>query len=249
MSNNPEEPTPGGPSPLERSTPSFELFRRLQEDPENNRLWKEFHDYYHRRLSAWAKNKTGDAGVAEDLLQELFLKLWTKLGSLGERSRAYSSLRALINEIFNHLIQDWLRRQARRKETSFDEETCRVQWRDDLNQTLEDIEESERYTAAYCRFNADARTRPKPAHLWCYVLRFRHNLSVAEAAGRLGRPAEYVTKNTQRVRDRLAATSGLDPARLRYLDLLACQEPQLRERLERSTPDEHAALPDASDPE
>lgn len=84
------------------------------ESPVVEAMWSELH----ARLRAFVARRVPDRVVADDLAQEILLRLYTHIGRLREQER----LDAWAYQVARNVIADYWRERAARRELPFDEE-------------------------------------------------------------------------------------------------------------------------------
>ena len=169
------------------------------------------YDRYAPGIHATALRLTGDRGVAEDVVQEVFLTLWNR----AERfDPAIGSLAAWLGTIARHRAIDRLRAAGRRPqlvvlgrpgdEGSADEALERAAGGErpeggfDAGDPVTVLEAAEARTA----INAVLAEMPEPERD-VILLAYRDELSQSEIAGRLGWPLGTVKTRTRRALARL----------------------------------------------
>jgi RNA polymerase sigma factor (sigma-70 family) len=197
------------------------LFERVCESPQDQKRWCELVDYYTPWLMGWAVHTTGRTDVAEDIVQEVFLRLWKHLPHLREHTPPGKSLRNWISTVTHNLIEEWRRHPGTRRCLQGGSALVeQLQGRMvDLDAHLEQAEKCELYVLAWEGLVAGSRMTP-PTVL-SFLLRVRSNLTPEAVAARLelGSP-QAVNTNVSRMRKYLAAGVDLREEHARLIDEL-----------------------------
>ena len=185
---------------------SLSLFRRWREAPEDRELWDNFCERYGTRIFAWCLRRVRDRGVAEELTQEVFIKIRERVGQFDENRGAPQ---AWVRTVVQRLALDWGRVQSRRKSRGATEVDLDSLCSEEAVQELVDVLETmERIAEAEGR----ARERVNETTFACYWLTCHEGLSTAEAGERLGIQANTVRMNAYRVRLMIREElGGLEP--------------------------------------
>src|SRR5262245_7173305 len=158
------------------------LLARLRRDPTSEAAWDEFVDQYGRHIYRWCRRWRLQDADAEDVTQEILLKLARKL-----RDFAYdpkSSFRGWLKTIAHHAWRDFVDSRGRGRAIG-DENVWgllqSVEAREDLVAKLEEAFDYELLVAA----TVQVRLRIAP-HTWqAYRIMGSECLPVAEVAGRV----------------------------------------------------------------
>jgi RNA polymerase sigma factor (sigma-70 family) len=166
------------PLPTTRVT----LLTQLRQDPSDQAGWDEFVERYGRHIYRWCRQWKLQDADAEDVTQDILLKLTQKL-----RSFAYDpsrSFRGWLKTVAHHTWRDFEdNRHARRAagDSQVQELMLTLEARDDLAQKLEEAFDLELLEAAKVR----VRLRVAP-HTWeAFRLMALKGLPVAEVAARV----------------------------------------------------------------
>src|SRR6478752_235384 len=158
------------------------LLARLRRDPSNDAAWDEFVEHYGRHIYRWCRQWGLQDADAEDVAQEILLKLARKL-----RDFAYdpkSSFRGWLKTVAHHAWRDFVDGQGRGRAVADDhvwELIKSVEAREDLIQKLEEAFDHELLESAKVR----VRLRVAP-HTWeAFRLVAIEGLPVAEVAGKV----------------------------------------------------------------
>ena len=163
-------------------TTSPTLLARLRHDPSNEAAWGEFVEHYGRHIYRWCRQWRLQDADAEDVAQEILLKLARKL-----RDFAYnpeSSFRGWLKTVAHHAWRDFVDSQSRAR-PSADENIWSllqsVEAREDLIHKLEEAFDHELLEAA----KVQVRLRVAP-HTWeAFRLVAIEGLPVAQVAARV----------------------------------------------------------------
>jgi RNA polymerase sigma-70 factor (ECF subfamily) len=158
------------------------LLARLRQDPTNQAAWDEFVERYGRHIYRWCRQWKLQDADAEDVTQDILLKLARKL-----RDFAYDpsgSFRSWLKTVAHHAWRDFVDGQRRGQASGSDQirellET--VEAREDLIQKLEEAFDHELLEAA----KVQVRLRVAP-HTWeAFRLAALDGLPVAEVAAKV----------------------------------------------------------------
>ncbi len=139
------------------------LLARLRLDPTNEGAWGEFVEHYGRHIYRWCRQWNLQDADAEDVTQEILVKLAQKLGTFAyDPSRSF---RGWLKTIAHHAWRDFIdsRRRARAAggDCQVQELLQTVEAREDLVQKLEEAFDHELLEAA----KVQVRLRVAP-HTW-----------------------------------------------------------------------------------
>jgi RNA polymerase sigma factor (sigma-70 family) len=169
---------PDAPVPSTRAT----LLARLRHDPTNEGAWDEFVEHYGRHIYRWCRQWNLQDADAEDVTQEILVKLARKL-----RTFAYDparSFRGWLKTIAHHAWRDFAdsrRGQAATGDSNVQEMLHTVEAREDLVRKLEEAFDHELLEAA----KIQVRLRVAP-HTWeAFRLVALEGLPVADVAARV----------------------------------------------------------------
>ncbi|MBQ0037202.1 MAG: RNA polymerase sigma factor [Clostridiales bacterium] len=131
---------------------------------------------YHGRVCGYIRSKINSAQDAEDLTNEVFLKVYEKLDTFDERK---ASLSTWIYTITRNTLTDWFRTRRSFEEIpesqddgySVEDEVCNAEMLETLANALESLEERERDII---------------------ILRFYSGKTLKEIAGNMGISYAYV---------------------------------------------------------
>lgn len=172
------DPPPAGPDT--RAT----LLGRLRSSPSDPAAWSEFVGWYGRHVYAWCKAWGVQEADAQDISQEVFLKLSVRMRDF--QYDPSGSFRAWLKTVTHHAWQDHLDRQRRPGQgaggDSALERLSAVEAKDDLTRRLADAADQELLKEAAAR----VRLRVEPRTWDAFHLLAVEGRSGAEAAEALG---------------------------------------------------------------
>lgn len=163
-------------------TTSPTLLARLRHDPSNEAAWDEFIEHYGRHIYRWCRQWRLQDADAQDVAQEILLKLARKLRDFDYNPK--SSFRGWLKTIAHHAWRDFIDGQGRGRPIA-DEQIWEllqsVEAREDLIQKLEEAFDYELLEAA----KVQVRLRVAP-HTWeAFRLVAIEGLPVAEVAAKV----------------------------------------------------------------
>jgi RNA polymerase sigma factor (sigma-70 family) len=170
------------------------LLARLRRDPSNTADWDEFVEHYGRHIYRWCRQWGLQDADAEDVAQEILLKLARKLRDFAYDSK--SSFRGWLKTIAHHAWRDFADNKQRTGAIAGDktwELLQSVEARDNLVQKLEEAFDYELLEIA----KVQVRLRVAP-HTWeAFRLVAFEGLPVAEVAAKVHMQAAmiYVAKS------------------------------------------------------
>jgi RNA polymerase sigma factor (sigma-70 family) len=158
------------------------LLARLRHDPLNDAAWEEFVEHYGRHIYRWCRRWRLQDADAEDVAQEILLKLARKLRDFAYNPK--SSFRGWLKTVAHHAWRDFVDGQDRARPIADEHiwELLRsVEAREDLIQKLEEAFDFELLEAA----KVQVRLRVAP-HTWeAFRLVAIEGLPVAEVAAKV----------------------------------------------------------------
>jgi RNA polymerase sigma-70 factor (ECF subfamily) len=177
------------------------LLGRLRRDPTNQAAWAEFVDHYGTRIYAWCRKWNLQEADAQDVTQNVLLKLARKMGEFAyDPSRSF---RAWLKTLTYHAWADFLEGRRRPGQGSGDSQTLdilnRVEASEDLVRQLEEEFDRELLAEAMDR----VRLRVAPQTWQAFVLTALEGLSGAEAASRIPMQVAQVFVAKRRVQKML----------------------------------------------
>src|SRR6476619_3428246 len=162
---------------------SVTLLAQLRHDPSDQAGWDEFVERYGRHIYRWCRQWKLQDADAEDVTQDILVKLSQKLGDFAyDPSRSF---RGWLKTVAHHAWRDFhdSRRNARRAagDSQVQELMLSLEAREDLAQKLEEAFDLELLEAAKAR----VRLRVAP-HTWeAFRLVALEGLPVADVAARV----------------------------------------------------------------
>jgi RNA polymerase sigma factor (sigma-70 family) len=155
------------------------LLARLRNDPSNEAAWDEFVEHYGRHIYRWCRHWGLQDADAEDVAQEILLKLARKLRDFVYDPK--SSFRGWLKTVAHHTWLDFIDSQKRTRAIANDQVwdlLQSVEAREDLIHKLEEAFDYELLEAA----KVQVRLRVAP-HTWeAFRLATIEGLPVAEVA-------------------------------------------------------------------
>jgi RNA polymerase sigma-70 factor (ECF subfamily) len=195
-----------------RTSPS--LLARLRQAPTDQAAWGEFVDRYGRKIYGWCRHWGLQAADAEDVTQDVLLRLAEKVPSFSyDRAGCF---RGWLKTLAHHAWYDFLQRRRRAGRGSGDSQVLdrlqSVAARDDLARRLEDAFDRERLEEAEAR----VRLRVSPRQWDAFRLLALEGSPGRVAAARLGMTVAAVfvarSKVQRLVRAELRRLEAADPA-------------------------------------
>jgi len=143
------------------ATQSTRLFRQLLDAPDDPPRWRGFVGHYAPWAGRWVRSRLGRDDVADELTNDLFLKIDLNIGTLrADRG----SLRPWINTVIFRQIRSWQRRQRRERSRPLtSSEWADLQTPDAIRQLEESLDMSEsadRYLEALRCLREKSRIHP-----------------------------------------------------------------------------------------
>jgi RNA polymerase sigma-70 factor (ECF subfamily) len=177
------------------------LLGRLRRDPTNQAAWAEFVDQYGPRIYAWCRKWNLQEADAQDVTQNVLLKLARKMGEFTyDPSRSF---RAWLKTLTHHAWSDFLESRRRPGLGSGDSDAAAmlnsVEAREDLVRQLEEEFDRELLREAMTR----VRLRVAPQTWQAFTLTALEGLSGAEAAERIPMQVAQVFVAKRRVQKML----------------------------------------------
>jgi RNA polymerase sigma-70 factor (ECF subfamily) len=167
-----------------KSATRITLLHRLRRDPNDPAAWGEFVDHYGRKVLGWCHNWGLQDADAQDVTQEVLLKLAAKMRDFDYDPS--KSFRAWLKTVAQHAYSDFVASRQRAGRGSGDTEVLRwlhtAETRDDLVCRLEEEFDRELLEEAMVR----VQLRVEPRTWDAFRLTAMEGLSGAEAAARTG---------------------------------------------------------------
>ncbi|VTS02863.1 RNA polymerase sigma factor [Tuwongella immobilis] len=220
------------------TTYSRQLFDQITSNYHDNKAWREFMEYYTPYFQGWATRCVG-RDDAEDLVSELFLRVWRELSMQRLKAPEGQGIRPWMSRVAGRLMTDYHRKSARVRpqDINFDQQIDTMVM--DMMDTLTLSEKCDQYVSAWTAYCDAGRLHLQ--RIWSYVYTVRKNQPRDWIASRFQIPANLVSQHLTRVRSDLASTLEIDPQQSRDvddLDRISMEHPKLRCILLGSTPDE-----------
>lgn len=160
--------------------------------------WEELLRVHHRKTYNLCYRFTGNVTEAEDLAQEIFIKIFQTLGSFDPAQAQFSTWLNRVSR--NHLVDHYRRTRRDRATESLDDEDAGINPRagpaSDTSAALEDRERKDLLQAALARLSPEMRE--------VVILRDLQDMDYAEIAQVLGVPEGTVKSRINRGRLELA---------------------------------------------
>lgn len=142
-------------------TQSTTLFRQLLAAPDDPARWRAFVGHYGPWVRRWVRSRIGRDDVADELTNDLFLKIYLNIGTLrADRG----SLRPWISTVIFRQIRSWQRQQRREKLRPLNwTEWADLQTPDairELEEYLDTSEYADRYLEALRCLREESRFHP-----------------------------------------------------------------------------------------
>jgi RNA polymerase sigma-70 factor (ECF subfamily) len=173
---------------------SLTLMMRVQQDPADPAAWNEFVHKYQPMIRAWCLRWGAQGCDADDIAQQVLLKLMTAMKTY--RCESMASFRGWLKTVTHNAWIDFVRRPSTNQAPdwidSIADSSDAVQ---DLERQMEEAYERELLELAIHR----VEPRLKPGTWEAFRLTSIEHLSGAEAAGRLGTPVSSVFVAKHRV--------------------------------------------------
>jgi RNA polymerase sigma-70 factor (ECF subfamily) len=171
------------------------LLARLRRDPTDQAAWSEFVEHYGRQIYRWCRQWKLQDADAEDVTQEILVKLARKLRDFDyDPSRSF---RGWLKTVAHHAWRDFADGRSRRQAASGDSEVQELlhtlEAREDLVQRLEEAFDHEVLEAA--KVQVQLRVAP---HTWeAFRLAALDGVPVPEVAARVNMQVAmvYVAKS------------------------------------------------------
>ena len=182
------------------SDTSLTLMERLQNNPGDPQAWSLFVERYQPRIRAWCLNWGTQDSDADDIAQEVLVKLFAAFGKF--RYDPARSFRAWLKTVTQHAWSDFI--AARRKDPSHnagpvDTIADSAEAQSDLERQLEDAFDHELLELAMHR----VKKRVKPGTWDAFQLTAIDGLSGVDAARKLQIPVAHVFVAKNRVQKML----------------------------------------------
>lgn len=193
-------------SELDRSTTSLTLLGKVK-DPADNESWIRFVDRYGRRIYAWGRQSGLPATDADDVTQEVLVKLVKALPEFrydGDRGR----FRSFLRTVTRNAVSDFLRRNQYRADRAVGGSTdgaSFVQPNDAIEQLIEELDR-EAHRELLHEILADLRSnRVNQTDLDVFELHLLDGRSHADIAEKTGKSIGAVYTALSRARKKVEA--------------------------------------------
>jgi RNA polymerase sigma-70 factor (ECF subfamily) len=180
------------------------LFVPLQRGEHSPQAWVAFHARYHDVILSWCRRRELPYACAEDLTQEIWLKLLKDIHTYDpEKGRLRSWLKAVVN---NTLTDYWRRQQAKPERggvggSAFLERLANLASPEAADELSGAIEQQSNSTAAEILTRVQARLQPTTWQAFYQTL--IEQRPAKEVAQELGLSVSAVYKHTYRVKQML----------------------------------------------
>jgi RNA polymerase sigma-70 factor (ECF subfamily) len=180
------------------------LFLPLQKAERNPEAWQAFHTRYHDVILSWCRRRELSSACAEDLTQEIWLKL---LRDILSYDPAKGRFRSWLKTVVNNTLTDYWRRQQRTPERSgvggsaFLERIAALASPEAVNELSVAIEQQANTSAAEVIARVQARLKETTWQAFYQTLALRR--PAQEVAQTLGLSVATVYKFTYRVKQML----------------------------------------------
>ncbi len=169
------------------------LLHRLRDNAHDQRAWQDFVDHYGPRIHAWCLRWHLQEADAQDVTQNVLLKLARHLQSF--QYDASRSFRSWLKTVTHHAWFDFLEANRRNRSAQDSAVLASLEARQDLEQRLAEGYDQERLQAAMNH----ARCRVAPQTWAAFQLTALEGLSGAEAAERIPMAVSQVFVAKRRV--------------------------------------------------
>jgi RNA polymerase sigma factor (sigma-70 family) len=197
---------------------STTLFRQLLDSPDDPSRWRAFVAHYGPWVKRWVRSRVGRDEVADELTNDLFLKIYLNLGTLRADC---GSLRPWISTVIFRQIRSWQRKQRRDRTQSLE----RAEWAGlqspdairELESYLDKSEYADRYGVALRVLREESRVREDT--LAVFFAQVRDGKSARQTAEEFGISVSAAQKYKFRVARAILGLMGLpdDPEHLAVL--------------------------------
>ena len=201
--------------PLNHSTT---LFRQLLAAPDDPARWRAFVGHYGPWVRRWVRSRIGRDDAADEITNDLFLKIYLNLGSL---KADRGSLRPWISTVIFRQIKSWQRKQRRDRSRPL----SGAEWTDlqtpdairELEEYLDTSEYADRYQDAL-RYLSDS-TRVHPDTINVFLAQVRDGQDSSTVSSQFGISSSAAIKYKFRIARAILEAMGLPDDR-EHLGLL-----------------------------
>lgn len=182
------------------------LLRALQEDGRRDETWAAFHARYRDVILGWCLRRGLPADAAEDLTQDVMLKLFQRLPEY-RHDPDRGPFRSWLKTVVNNTVTDFVRNRQNRPDGDALGGTAFLEWAHALADTdasaeLSGVVEERAHTVASEVF-ARVRAKVKETTWQAFYLTLVEQRSAAEVATELSLSVASVYKSTYRVKQML----------------------------------------------
>jgi RNA polymerase sigma-70 factor (ECF subfamily) len=180
------------------------LFLPLRRDEQSQEAWQAFHARYHDVILSWCRRREQPSSCAEDLTQEIWLKL---LRDIPTYDPAKGRFRSWLKAVVNNTLTDYWRRQQGKPErggvggSAFLERLAGLASPEAVNELSVAIERRTNTSAAEVIARVQARLKETTWQAFYQTLALRR--PAKEVAQALGVSVSAVYKDTYRVKQML----------------------------------------------
>ena len=157
----------------------IELVKKIRKG--NKLAFEKVFKFYYARLCDYVEKFTNRKDICEEIVQNVFLKIWEKIPQLKGKDRV-RNFRAWLYRISQNLVIDYYRQKDRHANVGLDERQLANQ--KDLDQEIEVRETHVRLARAIRKL--------EPIHQEIIAARFINQLSHAETAAIIGKTPGHV---------------------------------------------------------
>ena len=152
----------------------------------NKNLYSKIMDKYHNELFKYVYNIVNDYTVTEDLLQEIFFRIYKNLNKYNSKKASFRTwmYRVAQNYVFNYLNKA----STRLKKNTYE-------YDDSINKSKDDVEEEAIKSSKIDQIIKAMEKVLKPKQLKIMQLHYFSNLSVKEISEVLGIPDKTIYKS------------------------------------------------------
>ena len=195
-----------GNRPLDIPTTHASLLRALQEDGRRDETWAAFHARYRDVILGWCLRRGLPPDAAEDLTQDVMLKLFQRLPEY-RHDPARGPFRSWLKTVVNNTVTDFLRLRQNRPVGEALGGTAFLEWAHALADTdasaeLSDLVEERAHNVASEVFDR-VRAKVKETTWQAFYQTLVEQRPAAEVATQLGLGIASVYKSTYRVKQML----------------------------------------------
>jgi RNA polymerase sigma-70 factor (ECF subfamily) len=180
--------------------PSTLLLMRLSMCPTDAEAWDQFVQRYSGPIYNWCRRHHLQDADARDVTQNVFATLLQRLYHF---DRSIARFRTWLHQVVENCVRDWCNNRLQRQEKGT-EEVRRLLASEEARRDLETRLDTEFDLELLELAEMRVRLRVHPNSWQAYQLFWKEQLSLREAAERIGIPAGHVSKYAGRVRNMVA---------------------------------------------